>query len=293
MISSSSLTALLLLLPPSHRPSFPNKTAPAQLYRCVDSAPAQLDGYVVAKAPAQIDGCGIYVPSQLDGCVVSKEPAQLDGYVVAKAPTRLDGCVVAKVPTQLDGRAVSKPPTQIDGRAGKEESDARHPDGEMSRRALMAIVAAIRPYRNIAMLLYCAFMFHCVWLDASRAGLDTTGFWHRASLFFGLSIGKRYRLPKNIRVRRMCRAERAVAWRAIMRTASSRLSEKTGLFGGGDGDGRPQAPRAFGRIRPHFREASCILKMVRATTLLFQRAPWSARQTDMEITVSFISYRKF
>ena len=155
--------------PPSRHAPFPNKTSPAKLDGCVDAAPAQLDEYVVTKAPAQLDGYVDSAPAQLDACVVAKAPTQLDGYVVAEAPAHLDGCVVAKAPAQIDGRVVAKSPTHIDGRAGVEESKARNPNGDMSRRTLNAIVAALRAYRYMAMLLYCAFLFHFVWMAASRA----------------------------------------------------------------------------------------------------------------------------
>ena len=177
--------------------------------------------------------------------------------------------------------------------AKKDASHARKSKGAMSRRTLKAIVAAIPPHRYIFLQLYCAVLFHFIWMAASRAGLDTTGLWRRATRFIGRSGGKRFRLSKNIRARRMCRAVRATAWRAIMPNVSARLSKKNGLFGDGEGEGAAQGARSIGRTRPHYRESSCILKMGRTIPLLSQRAPRLGRQTDMEITVACASYRRF
>ena len=133
------------------------------------------------------------------------------------------GRAVSKANARLDRRVSPKPPTQLVGGA-RVGSEARHSSERTSTRLLKAIVAASRPYHHLVVLLYCAFLLICLWLSASRAGFDANRLWRWPSLFCGLSGRRRYRICKNLRIRRMRRAERAAAWRAIKSAAKSRLA---------------------------------------------------------------------
>ena len=182
----------------------------------------------------------------LAGCLVAKSRTSIDGRVEADPP-HLGGHLVPKEPPRLKGRLAPNLPTQLVGGA-KKESGALHSKEKTWARPLTATVAAARPYRHTAILLYCAFLFRCLWMLADRAGLDTQLLRRWSSLLHGLLGRRRFILSENIRTRRMCRAERAVAWRAIMRAADSRQSvRKNRLIGGGEGEvGAPGGHRIRG-----------------------------------------------
>ena len=92
------------------------------------------------------------------------------------------------------------------------------------------------------LLLYCAFLFHFVWILASRAGLATPSLWRRASLFVrrtgnGIDFPKRS-ASANVPGGTRCRLARHCARRFCLPFGGG----ETGLFGGGDNNG--VAPRA-------------------------------------------------
>ena len=173
-------------------------------------------------------------PTEVGANVVKK--IDLGWYLSAKPPAWIGGCVPSKPPTQLVGGA-------------RRGSKALNSNESAPIRLLKAIVAAVRPIRHLVVLVYCACLISCIWLSASRAGFDTNRLWRWTSLFSGKPGRRRYRISKNIRIRRMRGAERALAWRAVLRAAESRLSpRKDRLVGGGD-DG--VAPLARSNIRPN------------------------------------------
>ena len=123
------------------------------------------------------------------------------------------------------------------------------------------------------MLLYCAFLFRFVWMLASRAGLDTPGIWRRDSLFVGLSGGKRYRMSKTSAPGEFAGRNAQSPGAPLCAPLLPACLRKQAYSAAETAKGRLQAPRAFGRIRPHFRGSACILQMGRTTPLLPQRAP--------------------
>ena len=135
----------------------------------------------------------------------------------------------------------------------KEESQARHPKGEISRLTLNAIVAAIRPYRYMMLLIYIEILFHFVWLAASRAGLDTPGPLRRNARFIG-------RRAENVLDFLKTSARGACAGRDAQPPGAPLCAPLPpaawggiGLFGGGDGDGGgSRGPAPSGAPAPIF-----------------------------------------